>query len=229
MFYSKEDFIVNDLGKRLSELRTKNSLSQEKLSELIGVSRQAISKWEQNQSYPDLYNLIKLSELYNLSIDDLVKKDTLSKVNLNKPSIECDTTKSNQPSGDTYAAFPTDINYKNKKKHTILTAIGVSLIVVSSFIMAFLCIAFEENIALNLLAFGILLATGIGILIVADFYKPEVPKKKEDFNPIFLLLPFIFAATFITRIINPISDKTITLIVIGVIVVVIISMLKKKN
>lgn len=58
------------LGEKLQNLRKENMLSQEKLAELVGVSRQAVSKWETGLSNPDTENLIKLGEIFNLSIDE---------------------------------------------------------------------------------------------------------------------------------------------------------------
>ncbi len=55
-------------------LRKKNNLSQEELAEKIGVSRQAISKWESGTSLPEIEKLISLSEYFNVSIDYLVKE-----------------------------------------------------------------------------------------------------------------------------------------------------------
>jgi len=58
---------------KLQMLRREKGFSQEKLAEKIGVSRQAVAKWEVGQSYPDMGNLILLSELFGMSIDRLVK------------------------------------------------------------------------------------------------------------------------------------------------------------
>lgn len=60
---------------KLQILRKQKLLSQERLAEMIGVSRQAVAKWEIGQSYPDLLNLIALSELFRVSIDHLVKNN----------------------------------------------------------------------------------------------------------------------------------------------------------
>ena len=57
----------------LQRLRKANKLSQEKLSEIMNISRQAVAKWECGQSYPDINKLINLSKLFKISIDDLVK------------------------------------------------------------------------------------------------------------------------------------------------------------
>lgn len=59
-------------GEKLQELRNKSKLSQERLAELVGVSRQAVSKWENDLSYPDTKNLIRLSEIFNVSMDELL-------------------------------------------------------------------------------------------------------------------------------------------------------------
>jgi transcriptional regulator with XRE-family HTH domain len=58
---------------KLQVLRKEKGISQEKLAEKIGVSRQAVAKWEVGQSYPDMDNLIRLSDLFRISIDRLVK------------------------------------------------------------------------------------------------------------------------------------------------------------
>ena len=61
-----------EIANRLFEMRKKNNLSQEELAERIGVSRQAVSKWERAESSPDTDNLIGLARLYNVSLDELL-------------------------------------------------------------------------------------------------------------------------------------------------------------
>jgi len=61
-----------EIANRLFELRKKNSFSQEELAERIGVSRQAVSKWERAESSPDTDNLIQLAQLYEMSLDELL-------------------------------------------------------------------------------------------------------------------------------------------------------------
>ncbi len=60
------------LGNRLADLRKEHHLSQEELADKLGVSRQAISKWECGESSPDTDNLIELSKIYEISLDELV-------------------------------------------------------------------------------------------------------------------------------------------------------------
>ena len=60
---------------KLLVLRNHYKLSQEELAEQIGISRQAVAKWEVGQSYPDIARLISLSDLFKVSIDKLVWKN----------------------------------------------------------------------------------------------------------------------------------------------------------
>ena len=61
------------LGETIYKLRTEKSLSQGDLAEMLDVSRQSISKWENNSAVPDLEKIIKLSEIFGVSLDELVK------------------------------------------------------------------------------------------------------------------------------------------------------------
>lgn len=61
------------MGGRLQRLRNQNSLTQEELAERLDVSRQSVSKWELNKTLPDVDKLIQLSEIYQVSIDYLIK------------------------------------------------------------------------------------------------------------------------------------------------------------
>ena len=65
------------LGEKNSKLRTTNKMSQGDLAEKLNVSRQSISKWETNASVPEPDKLIQLSDLFGISLDDLVRSDEL--------------------------------------------------------------------------------------------------------------------------------------------------------
>ena len=65
-----------DLGSKILELRKKQNLSQEKLGEKVGVTRQTISNWELNITLPDTKQLIALSQTLLVSIDELVGNNT---------------------------------------------------------------------------------------------------------------------------------------------------------
>ena len=64
---------MNNLGERLYTLRTKHEMSQGDLAEKLDVSRQTISKWENNMSIPELDKIISLSNVFGVSVDYLVK------------------------------------------------------------------------------------------------------------------------------------------------------------
>lgn len=64
------------LGTRIKEYRTGAKLSQEKVAELVGVSRQAVTKWESDQSAPNMDNLFRLAEIFGTTVDALVTDET---------------------------------------------------------------------------------------------------------------------------------------------------------
>ena len=64
-----------EIANRLVELRKKAGLSQEELAAKLGLSRQAVSKWERAEASPDTDNLICLAKIYGVSFDDLLKTD----------------------------------------------------------------------------------------------------------------------------------------------------------
>ncbi|MCL2587907.1 MAG: helix-turn-helix domain-containing protein [Oscillospiraceae bacterium] len=59
------------LGERIKEQRSKHGFSQEKIAELVGISRQAVTKWESGQSVPSMANLMTLAEIFGVSLGDL--------------------------------------------------------------------------------------------------------------------------------------------------------------
>ena len=64
-----------DIGSKIKAARLKKKMTQEQVAELLGVSRQTISNWENEKSYPDIISVIALSDLYSVSLDELLKGD----------------------------------------------------------------------------------------------------------------------------------------------------------
>lgn len=64
-----------ELGKQIKKHRQEVQLSQEELAERVYVSRQTISNWENDKSYPDVNSLVLLSEIFQISLDNLIKGD----------------------------------------------------------------------------------------------------------------------------------------------------------
>ena len=65
-----------DFAQKLQSVRKNSGLSQEELAERIGVSRQAVAKWESGQAYPDIGNLVTVSDLFKISLDRLLRRET---------------------------------------------------------------------------------------------------------------------------------------------------------
>ena len=71
------------LGEKIKLLRTSNQLSQESLAALLGISRQSVSKWEKGISNPSSEKLIRLSEIFKISVEDLLDEQINMQKNLN--------------------------------------------------------------------------------------------------------------------------------------------------
>ncbi|MDT2640605.1 helix-turn-helix transcriptional regulator [Enterococcus dongliensis] len=64
-----------EVGERLKLRRVELNLTQEYVAEVLGITRQTISNWENGRSYPDIERMIRLSDVYSLSLDELLKGD----------------------------------------------------------------------------------------------------------------------------------------------------------
>lgn len=69
-----------NVGNRIQKLRKENNMTQDNLADYLQISRQSISKWEANLSYPETEKLIKLSKLFNVSVDYLLTGNTETKL-----------------------------------------------------------------------------------------------------------------------------------------------------
>lgn len=82
-----------EICEKLKTARMNAGMTQEQVAETVGVSRQTISNWENGRSLPDVMSLIKISDLYQISLDDLLKGDGKMVEKIRK---DTDTVKSNQ-------------------------------------------------------------------------------------------------------------------------------------
>ena len=73
------------LGEKIFKLRKEKGISQEALAEQIGTTRQAISKWENNQGFPETEKLLQLSNIFEVSTDYLLKDENENESNDNAP------------------------------------------------------------------------------------------------------------------------------------------------
>lgn len=97
-----------ELGKQIKKYRTEANLSQEELADKIFVSRQTISNWENDKNYPDIKSLVLMSEVFRVSLDNLIKGD------LERMKKKIDTQE--------YAKF--------QKDSTIFTILFIALLIV---------------------------------------------------------------------------------------------------
>ena len=66
-----------NFGKNLQVLRKMTNLTQENLAEKLDVSRQTVSKWEQNLAYPEIEKLIEVCELFHCSVDQILRENMI--------------------------------------------------------------------------------------------------------------------------------------------------------
>ena len=74
-----------ELGNQIKKYRKERSLSQDALAEKVYVSRQTISNWENDKSYPDVNSLVLLSEVFEISLDQLIKVEEKAERNEERP------------------------------------------------------------------------------------------------------------------------------------------------
>ena len=61
------------IGEKITKLRKEQNLTQEQFAEILKVSRQSVSKWERNDAYPDTEKLIRISKIFECSLDYLLR------------------------------------------------------------------------------------------------------------------------------------------------------------
>lgn len=76
-----EEISTMKIGYKIQHYRINHHYSQEQLAEHLQVSRQTISNWENNKSYPDIHNLLLMTDLFHISLDDLIKEDLPQMIN----------------------------------------------------------------------------------------------------------------------------------------------------
>ncbi|KAJ52400.1 transcriptional regulator with XRE-family HTH domain [Clostridium tetanomorphum] len=115
-----------EISQRLQQLRKLANYSQEQLADMLGVSRQAISKWESGQSNPDINNVIKLSGIYSVSTDYiLMGKES----NISITETKCHTEKKT-------------LDPTFKKTIAVIAIIGATAIITVLFIAGLTAISF---------------------------------------------------------------------------------------
>ena len=139
-----------NIGTRIIDLRKASNMSQETLAEQIGVSRQAISKWERGEANPDIYKVMALAKIFNLSLDELIYGKNTGESVKNKTEV---------------------IGSKIKAKAEKLLLIGVAIILISVFTVNY----FNMFIFGILLTMGVLTIIKSGFMFEQFYtYKKKV-------------------------------------------------------
>lgn len=159
------------LGQRLYELRRDKGFSQEKVAEVLGVTRQTVSKWETDQSTPDFDKILPLCRLFDISTDELIvgRNDNEAKndyyVNADSYNItDADTNESRQEND-----YAQRYN-KYRIRFAVLTAIAVCIYIVS--VIPFFIF---DNSAVMLSFFFIMIAVATMLLVFGALTKPKKP------------------------------------------------------
>lgn len=120
-----------ETANRLLQYRKQHNLSQEELAEKIGVSRQAVSKWERSEASPDTDNLISLAEVYGVSLDELLKGKPEDAVQEQNDPGTSGSDKTDKSSGSADAEIPKsqpdeNTNYVREDKVSFKNGIHVN-------------------------------------------------------------------------------------------------------
>lgn len=180
------------LAEKILELRTAQGLSQGDLAERLEVSRQSVSKWETNQSVPDLDKIIKLADLFGVSVDELVRENAQPKAEAEQPPSEPQVIYIEKQTGLT----PTQIT------GAVLMALGGVAVILG---LVFNVILVALGLVLFVLGLPPLLSkrhpwlicgwllTAVSILVL----NPYLIGMQFSANPSSLLFPFPAAAQFL--------------------------------
>lgn len=145
-----------DIGSKLKNARNEANFTQEQIAEKLGVSRQTISNWENSKSYPDIISVIKLSDIYSITLDALLKEDENMIKHLD------DTTNI--------------VKSKNRLKNVLLISVYIAIWVACILFYWVFCGPTDAMIYSIFVFWGILPITSLIISAVAgkDDFKPAV-------------------------------------------------------
>lgn len=166
-------------GERLLEYRNREGLSQEKLAEKVGVTRQTVSKWETNQSVPDFDKIIPLCEALEISTEELIKGEKEEK------NAELEEIKQEKE------RLKKEYEQKRNKKKAIVLSVSIFLYCIATFALPYMIevLRYEDAHAVMIWATLCTIATVIIVYFFVAYpniYKEDKDKKgiKEDIEEI---------------------------------------------
>ena len=154
------------LGQRLYDMRKLKGLSQERVAEILGVTRQTISKWETDQTTPDFDKIIPLCELYNISTDELLKGDTQN-------SGYYDTGRYDMPQENMQKDNSEQIE-KYRRKSALLMAVSICLYILS--VVPFFIL---RDGKIMITCFFVIIAVATMLIVFSLLSKPKNLKRTE--------------------------------------------------
>ncbi len=170
---------MSDFGERIYELRNKNNMSQGDLADRLEVSRQTISKWENSMCKPEADKLIQLSEIFNVSIDYILK--------------------GGQTPSDPVYVYVKDTDGETKNNEQVVRKyVGIILAIVFA-VLSLLSVLFRGGVLTIIPATVVLL----GILLAKNVKHPYLITFWIAFIAVVAFLPFISSVPFF-NILNPI-------------------------
>lgn len=118
------------LGENIVRLRTEKRLTQEDLADLLGVSRQSVSKWESDASTPELDKLIRLSEVFDITVDKLVKEENITEEETPAGEVESRAAEEMPPQrvDPTLSAQRAEVTKGNRVAGTIYLCLAFALL-----------------------------------------------------------------------------------------------------
>ena len=108
-----------EIGAMIRTARHKANLSQEQAAETLGVSRQTVSNWENGKSYPDILSVIRMSDLYSVSLDRLLKEEDSVKQTYKE-----------------YLEESTNVVKSNERKSKLILVLGIWALSLIAFLLA---------------------------------------------------------------------------------------------
>lgn len=141
---------------KLKKIRLDNNLTQDDLADKLYVTRTAISKWETNNGYPSIDSLKLISNLFNITIDELVSDEDIE----NKKTIE----------------------KNNYKTNNVISVIGLSLTVIFTILSLLIKNNFVTGIFIGLEILGVSLYVAFTELALMYYKDKKLTKKQTRFN-----------------------------------------------
>lgn len=199
------------IGVKIQNLRKQKGLSQEQLAEAVGVSRQAVSKWEAEQSVPDIDKIILICDYFGVTTDYILRDEEMS------CTETVQSTNKNEEEKD----------MDNKKKSTLLLTVAVMLYI----LCAVPIIIIPNQVGLVLLLVMVAVATGLMIFRSRlnsndkrDENEEKPPKPENPFLKavkrcvwvlavvVYIVISFSSGAWYITWLVFPITGAIIDVI-----------------